>query len=122
MLCLVSITPDSVTAWIVVYQAPLSMGILQTRILVWVAMPSSRGSSRPRFPALQADSLPSEPPGKPKNPGVSSLSLLQGTFLTQELNQGLLHYRWILYQLSHQRSPKRILLMSKVRVSEDPLE
>ena len=29
-------------------QAPLSMGILQARILEWVAMPSSRGSSRPR--------------------------------------------------------------------------
>ena len=30
------------------------------------------------FPALQADSLPSEPPGKPKNTTVGSLSLLQG--------------------------------------------
>ena len=43
-------------------------GILQARILAWVAMPSSRGSSRPRYepgpPALQAESLPSEPPGK----------------------------------------------------------
>ena len=29
-------------------QAPLSMGILQARILVWVALPSSRGSSWPR--------------------------------------------------------------------------
>ena len=28
-------------------QAPLSMGILQARILEWVAMPSSRGSSQP---------------------------------------------------------------------------
>ena len=28
-------------------QAPLSMGILQARILGWVAMPSSRGSSQP---------------------------------------------------------------------------
>ena len=28
-------------------QAPLSMGILQVRILEWVAMPSSGGSSRP---------------------------------------------------------------------------
>ena len=43
--------------------------------------------------ALQADSLPSEPPGKPKNIGVGSLSLLQGIFLSQELNQGLLHCR-----------------------------
>ena len=47
-------------------------------------------------------SLPSEPPGKPKNTGVSSLSLLQGIFPTQELNRGLLHCRWILYQLSYQ--------------------
>ena len=36
---------------------------------------------KPRSPILQADSLPSEPPGKPKNTGVSSLSLLQGIFL-----------------------------------------
>ena len=50
-------------------------------------------------PALQVDSLPAEPQGKPKNTGVGSLSLLQGTFLTQESNQGLLHCRWILYQL-----------------------
>ena len=46
---------------------------------------------KPRSPALQADSLPSESPGKPKNTGVGSLSLLQGIFLTQESNQGLLH-------------------------------
>ena len=39
--------------------------ILQARILEWVAIPFSRGSSQPRSPALQADSLPCEPPGKP---------------------------------------------------------
>ena len=39
-----------------------------------------------RSSALQADSLPSEPSEKPKNTGVGSLSLLQGNFLTQELN------------------------------------
>ena len=38
---------------------------------------------------------------KPKNTGVGSLSLLQGIFLTQELNQGLLHCRQIPYQLSY---------------------
>ena len=37
-----------VTPWAVVCQAPLSMGILQTRKLEWVAMPSSRGSSQTR--------------------------------------------------------------------------
>ena len=34
--------------WTVAHQAPLSMGILQARILEWVAYPSSRGSSQPR--------------------------------------------------------------------------
>ena len=34
----------------------------------------------PRSPTLQADSLPAEPPGKPKDAGVSSLSLLQRIF------------------------------------------
>ena len=51
----------------------------------------------PRSPALQADSLLAEPPGKPKKTGVGSLSLLQGIFPTQESNQGFLHCRWILY-------------------------
>ena len=47
----------------------------------------------------------SEPPGKPKNAGVGSQSLLQGIFLTQKLNQSLLHCRWIIYQLSYEGSP-----------------
>ena len=55
-----------------------------------------------RSPALQMVVLPSESPGKPKNTGVGSLSLLHGNFLTQELNQGLLHCSQILYQLSYQ--------------------
>ena len=37
---------------------------------------------------------------------MGSLSLLQGIFLTQELIWGLLHCSWILYQLSHQESPR----------------
>ena len=56
----------------------------------------------PRSPALQEDSLPAEPQRKPKNTGVGNLSLLQGIFLTQKLNQGLLHCRWILYQPSYE--------------------
>ena len=84
------------------------LGILQARILEWVAIPVSRGSSQPRdwtqFSCIQADSLPAELPGKSKNTGMGSLSLLQGIFLTQELNQGLLHCRQILSQLSYQGS------------------
>ena len=77
-------------------------------MLEWVAMPGDLPNPgiEPRSPELQADSLPSEPLGKSKNTGVGSLSLLQGIFPTQELNQGLLHCRRILYQLSYQESPE----------------
>ena len=40
------------------------------------------------------------------NTGVGSLSLLQGSFPTQGWNPGLLHCRWILYQLSHKANPR----------------
>ena len=87
----------------------LFMGILQARTLEWVAMPSSRGSSRTRDQTLiswiASRFSKSEPPGKPKNTEVGSLSLLQGILPNQESNQGLLHYRRILYQQSHQGSP-----------------
>ena len=46
---------------------------------------------------------PRDSPGQ--NPGVGSLSLLQGIFPTQGLKPGLPHCRRILYQLSHQGSP-----------------
>ena len=60
----------------------------------------------PRSPALQANYLPAELPGRPKNTGVGDLFLLQGIFSTQESNQGLLHCRRILYQMSYQGNPQ----------------
>ena len=60
------------TPWTIACQALLSMGVLQARILEWIAMSSSRGTFQapeqrvePRSPTPQADSLPSEPPEKP---------------------------------------------------------
>ena len=103
-----------VTPWTVACQAPLSMGILQARILEWVAMTFPRGSSQPRdqtqVSRIVGDSLSSEPPGKPMNTGVGSLSVLQGIFLTKGSNQGLLHCRQIVYQLSYQGSPILVIL------------
>ena len=94
----------------------IAHGILQARILEWVAFPFSRGSSKPRSPALQADSLPAEPQGKPKNTGVGSLSPLQRIFLTHESNRDLLRCRQILYQLSYEGSQSfRNLLYSGFR-------
>ena len=89
-------------------------GILQAEY--WSGLPCLSPGDLPNpgiqssSPALQADSLPPEPPGKPMNTRVGSLSLFQGIFLTQESNQGLLHHRQILYCLSHQRSPKSTLI------------
>ena len=83
-------------------------GILQARKRV-DSLSLLRGSPKPgiapRFPTLQADSLPAESSGEPKNTEVSSLSILQWIFPTQESNPGLLHCRQILYQLSYQGSP-----------------
>ena len=61
--------------------------------------------------SAMSDSLPPQglysPWNSPgQNTGVGSLSLLQGMFPTQRSNPGLLHCRWILYQLSHKGSPR----------------
>ena len=88
----------------------------------------------PRSPALQADSLPTELSGKPifhhtdgkirqlshkgnqrilKWVAFSMENGLQQIFPTQKSNQGLLHCRWVLYQLSYQGSPYFIIQMRK---------
>ena len=75
------------TPWTAACQAPLSMEFSMQES--WGGLPCPPPADLPnpgielRFPALQADSWPSEPPGKPKNTGVHSLSLLQGTVPTQ---------------------------------------
>ena len=45
-----------------------------------------------------------------QNTGVGSLFLLQGIFPTQGSNRGLLHCKWILYQLNYQGSLKATIL------------
>ena len=61
-------------------------GILQARIPEWVAISFSRDLSdpgiKPRSPALQADSLLSEPPGKPLLTEDESKFLLYFVLLT----------------------------------------
>ena len=115
-------------------------GILQARILEWVAYPFSSRSSQPRVEprsphctwilyclshhgssrilesASHSDVSSSSQPNvlySPWNsPGqntrVGSLSLLQGIFTTKGSISGLLHFRQILYQLSHQGSPRML--------------
>ena len=83
-----------------------------------------QGSSQPRnrsqVSTLQVDSLPVEPQGKPKNTGVDSLPILQGVFLTQELNWDLPHCRRILYQLSYQCLKDSLLTLHRLIQSQPP--
>ena len=60
--------------------------------------------SRSTKAAVTSQSVPWDSPGK--NTGVGCHFLLQGIFLTQESNPGLLHCRQMLYHLSHQGSPQ----------------
>ena len=96
-----SVVSDSATPWTVALQAPLCIEFSMQEY--WNGLPCPPPGDlphpgiEPSSPTLQARSLPAEPPGKPMNTGVGSLSLLQGIFPTQESN---LHCRWILYQLS----------------------
>ena len=63
------------TLWLVARQASVH-GILQARILEWVAMPSSRGSSQPRnetqVSCIAGRFFTTEPPGKPPVPSILS--------------------------------------------------
>ena len=58
------------TPWTVTLQAPLSMGFSRQEYLSGLPCPSAgdlpQPGIKPGSPALQADSLPSEPPGKPR--------------------------------------------------------
>ena len=68
-----------VTLWTVALQAPLSMGLSRQEYWSWFPCSPSGDLPNPGIklesPALQVDSLPTEPPGKPCN-GVSKPLLL----------------------------------------------
>ena len=65
------IVSDSATPWTVAHQAPLSMGFSRQKYWSELLFPSPGDlpgpGVEPRCPALQADSLLSEPPEKPIN-------------------------------------------------------
>ena len=59
--------------WIVAQQGPLSMGLSRQEYWIGLPFPSPGdlpdSGIKPRSPALQTDSLPAEPPGKPLGQG-----------------------------------------------------
>ena len=85
-----------------------SMEFSRPELVEWVAVPFSKGSPQPRdwtqVSHIAGRFFTSWAARKTQEYWRGSLSLLQGIFLTQESNQGLLHFRWILYQLSYEGS------------------
>ena len=104
-------------------------GILQAlawRILEWLAIPFSRGSSqprdKPRSPTLQADSIPAEPTGKPKKYWSRLPCPPPGYLLNPGLKSRSPASRWILCQLSQQGSPKKVKLAQSCLTPCDPMD
>ena len=111
--------------------------IFQARVLEWVAISYSRGSSQPRdrtcISCIAGRFFTAEPSGKPirKQLHVNlrillqpmefsrleywSGSILQGIFPTQGSNPGLPHCRWILYLLSHKGSPRILIVFKAIK-------
>ena len=67
--CEVTESCPTLTPWTVVYLAPPSMGFSRQKYRSRLPFPSlgdlPNPGIKPRFPALQVDPLPAEPPGKP---------------------------------------------------------
>ena len=84
-----SVMSDSVTPWTAAHQAPLSVGF--SRQEYWNGLPSPSPGDLPHpgiepgSPALQANSLPSELPGKP------NLSFCGWLFSFSVLSSGFIH-------------------------------
>ena len=97
---------------------PPGEGVGQPLWYAWASLVSQRIKNPPGQLHLAVQSCPTlchsmdcSPPGSPsmgilqaRKVECRASSLLQGNFLTQDSNRGLLHFRWILYQLSYQGS------------------
>ena len=105
MLCLVTQRVQLfVNSWTVARQTPLSIGILQVRILECIACPPPGDlpspGIEPRSPAFQANSLPAKPPWRPKSQLTRDLSILlislKNTFLFHWCFLFLFLFPWFL--------------------------
>ena len=84
---------DSLQLWTVALQTPLVHGILQTRILEWVTMPSSRESSQTR-----------------NQTHISDISCIAGSFFTSFFTLSL-HCRQLLYHWAKLHLKKNFLTL-----------
>ena len=104
-----------VTPWTVAYQAPPSMGFSRQECWSGLPFPSPGDLPNPRIepgsPALQADALPSEPPGKPRVQSLGWEDLLEKEMATHSIILA-----WIIPQME---APGRLQSMGSQRVRHD---
>ena len=83
-------------------------GVFQVRTLEWVAMPSSRGSSRPHVSCIVGGFFTTEPPGKP--PLISrSLEIL---LCSKPFPDSLLSYHICVFELSQPQDLGEFMTLS----------
>ena len=92
--------PELINRKCIIFHPDNAIPPVSWKVKVWVSLSCSI-LSNPHTVALQAP-LSME---FSRQEYWSCHFLLQGIFSTQGMNLGLLHYRWILYHLSHQGSP-----------------
>ena len=121
-----SVVSDSVTAWTVAHQVPLSMKFSRQEYWSGLSFPPPRDLPDPgiKLPFLDTESESEVAQSCPtvwdpmdtrllrpwdflgKSTGVGCHFLLQGIFPTQGSNPGVPHCRQTVYRLSHQGSPR----------------
>ena len=94
MLSCLSHAQFFVILWTVACQTPLSTAILQARILEWVAMSSSRGSSwdRTHISCITGGFFTPEPPGKPNYHNI--LALIFNSYFLLKGNEFMYFLCW----------------------------
>ena len=109
------VVSDSVIPWTVAHQAPLSMEFSRHKYWSGLPFPSSGDLPNPGLepgsPALQADSLPSEPPGKPKRVRDLSIYEMERAMAT--------HSSTLAWKIPWTEEPGRLQSLGSLRVRHD---
>ena len=130
-----SVVSDSATPWTVAYQAPPSLGFSRQEYWSGLPFPSPGDLPNPGIepgsPSLQADALPSEPPGKLTSPTslvaqtVKCLPTIQETWVRSLGQEDPLekematHFSILAWKIPWTKEPGRLQSMGSQRVGHD---
>jgi len=123
------------TPWTVAHQGPSVHGIFQARILEWIAISFSRGSSRPKdqtcFSCIADKFFTAEPSGKPSLPSILNANLKiyvlswpeeKAGSLNRSMSMCLYNCRHALYAWLQKRMNGLLSLQHEIKKSKRPLD